>query len=104
MNAVIDTKPGGIVERLHDTTRGQIISVEQDVSAILDAIRAERADNDRLRGFRKPETFFPVARIPLALVDVLKAQGLDVLADPDDMFRFLNDPAFAAFRTSTGRV
>ena len=68
MNAVIDTKPGGIVERLHDTAHGQVISVEQDVTAILDAIRAERADNDRLRGFRKPEEFYPVARIPLAMV------------------------------------
>ena len=104
MNAVLDVKPGGIIERLHDTAHGHIISVEQDVSAILDAIRAERTGNDRLRGFRKPEAFYPVARIPLALVDVLKAQGLDVLADTDDMFRFLNDPAFAAFRTSTGRV
>lgn len=104
MSAVIDIKPGGIVERLHDTAHGHVISVEQDVSAILDAIRAERADNDRLRGFRKPEEFYPVARIPLAMVDVLKAQGLDVLNDPDDMFHFLNNPAFAAFRTSTGRV
>lgn len=104
MSTLLDVKPGGIVERLHDTARGQVISVEQDVAAILDAIRAERADNDRLRRFRKPEAFHPVARIPLALVDVLKAQGLNILADPDDMFRFLNDPTFAAFRTSTGRV
>jgi hypothetical protein len=98
---VIEVRPGGIVERLHD---GNVIAVEQDVTAILRDCAESRAENDRFRGFRKPESFRHVASIPLAAIEIAKAAGMDVLNDPDAMRKFLNDPGNAAFRASSGRV
>jgi hypothetical protein len=98
---VIDYRPGGVVEHLHD---GNVITVSQEVDAVIKHCQAQRAVNDRLRGFRKPKTYQQVAEIPLALVEVLKAQGIDVLNDPEAMRRVLNDSAFAAFRTCGGKV
>ena len=72
---------------------------EQDVTEILKLNKAAR-DHDRLQGFRLAPTFRKVASIPVAAVDIAKAQGLDILNDPDDMRKFLNDPANAAFRTT----
>ena len=98
---VIEARPGGIVERLHDWN---VITVEQDVAAILEECAALRAENDRFRGFRKPEEFRHVASVPLAAVEIAGAAGLDILHDPDALRRWLNDPANAAFRAGTGRV
>jgi len=71
----------------------------QDVTEILKLNKAAR-DRDNFRGFRLAPTFRKVASIPLAAVDIAKAQGLDILNDPDDMRKFLNDPANRAFRTT----
>jgi hypothetical protein len=98
---VLDIRPDGIVERLHD---GNVITVVQEVGAVMHECADLRAENDRFRGFRKPEEFRHVASIPFAAVEIAKGQGMDILHDPDAMRRWLNDPANAAFRAGTGRV
>ena len=45
-----------------------------------------------------------VASIPVAVVDIAAAQGLDILGDPEAMRKFLNDPDNRAFRTTLERV
>jgi hypothetical protein len=98
---VIEVRPGGIVESLHD---GNVITVSQEVGGIIRECAAARAENDRFRGFRKPEEFRCVATIPFAAVEIAAAQGMDILEDEDALRAFLNDPANAAFRTSSGMV
>lgn len=94
--AVLESREDGVIDRI--TPEG-ILTREQDVTAILRQNAAERME-DRFKGFRLAPTFRKVASIPVAAVDIAKAQGLDILGDPDDMRRFLNDPANAAFRTT----
>lgn len=77
---------------------------EQDVTDILKLNAEERAEADRLKGFRFAPDFRHVARIPVAAVDVAKAQGLDILNDRRDLLKFLNDPQNRAFRVSTERL
>lgn len=74
---------------------------EQDVTAILKQNAEERAEADRLRGFRFAPDFRRVARIPVAAVDIAKAQGLDILNDRGALLKFLADPANKAFLTSS---
>jgi len=74
---------------------------EQDVTAILKQNAEERAEADRLRGFRFAPDFRRVARIPVAAVDIAKAQGLDILNDRGALLSFLTDPANKAFLTSS---
>lgn len=97
---VLDAREDGVIDRIHD---GGLLSREQDVTEILRMNHFQRGE-DRLRGFRIAPTFRQVARIPVAAVDIAAAQGLDILNDPDDMRRFLNDPENAAFRTTMERV
>lgn len=59
---------------------------------------------DRFKGFRKAPDFRRVASIPVAVVDIAKAQGLDLLNNPDHLKFFLNDPDNRAFRTTLERV
>jgi hypothetical protein len=79
------------------------ISRSQDVTEIVRANRAEQLE-DRFRGFRRAPTFRRVASIPVAAIDIARAQGIDLLNDPDAMRRFLNDPGNRAFRTTLERV
>ena len=74
---------------------------EQDVTALLKQNAEERAEADRLRGFRFAPDFRRVARIPVAAVDIAKAQGLDILNDRGALLKFLTDPANKAFLTSS---
>lgn len=97
---VLEAREDGIIDRIHD---GGLLSREQDVTEILRMNHFQRGE-DRLQGFRFAPTFRQVARIPVAAVDIAAAQGLDILNDPDDMRRFLNDPENAAFRTTMERV
>ena len=94
--AVLESRGDGVIDRI--TTDG-ILTREQDVTEILRQNAEERAE-DRFRGFRFAPTFRRVASIPVAAVDIAKAQGLDILNDPDDMRKFLNDPMNRAFRTT----
>ena len=80
------------------------ISRMQDVTAILDINRASRNAASSKCGFRIAPTFRKVASIPVAVVDIAKAQGLDILNDPDAMKKFLNDRDNMAFRTTLERV
>ena len=97
---VLEAREDGVIDRIHD---GGLLSREQDVTEILRMNHFQRGE-DRLQGFRFAPTFRQVARIPVAAVDIAAAQGLDILNDPDDMRRFLNDPDNAAFRTTMERV
>lgn len=97
---VLEAREDGVIDRIHD---GGLLSREQNVTEILRMNHFQRGE-DRLQGFRFAPTFRQVARIPVAAVDIAAAQGLDILNDPDDMRRFLNDPENAAFRTTMERV
>ena len=97
---VLEAREDGVIDRIHD---GGLLSREQDVTEILRMNHFQRGE-DRMQGFRFAPTFRPVARIPVAAVDIAAAQGLDILNAPDDMRRFLNDPENAAFRTTMERV
>ena len=83
-------------------TKEGIISRVQDVTEIIRQNRAEQ--NIQRCGFQKAPTFRKVASIPVTVVDMAAAQGLDILNDPDAMRRFLNDPDNRAFRTTLERV
>lgn len=98
--AVLEARGDGVIDRI---TSDGILSREQDVTDILKQNAAERAE-DRFRGFRLAPTFRRVASIPVAVVDIAKAQGLDILNNQDDMRKFLNDPMNRAFRTTMERV
>ena len=97
---VLEAREDGVIDRIHD---GGLLSREQDVTEILRMNHFQRGE-DRMQGFRFAPTFRQVARISVAAVDIAAAQGLDILNDPDDMRRFLNDPENAAFRTTMERV
>lgn len=97
---VLEAREDGVIDRIHD---GGLLSREQDVTEILRMNHFQRGE-DRMQGFRFAPTFRQVARIPVAAVDIAAAQGLDILNDPDDMRRFLNDRGNAAFRTTMERV
>lgn len=98
--AVLEARGDGVIDRI---TPDGILTREQDVTDILRQNAAERAE-DRFKGFRFAPTFRRVASIPVAAVDIAKAQGLDILGNPDDMRRFLNDPENRFFRTTTEKV
>lgn len=83
-------------------TEEGVISRSQDVTEIIRQNRAEQ--NAQKCGFQKAPTFRKVASIPVAVVDIAAAQGLDILNDPDAMRKFLNDPDNRAFRTTLERV
>ena len=83
-------------------TEEGVLSRLQDVTEI---IRQNReAQNAQKCGFRKAPTFRRVASIPVAVVDIAAAQGLDILNNPEAMRKFLNDPDNRAFRTTLERV
>ena len=83
-------------------TKDGIISRSQDVTEIIRQNRAEQ--NAQKCGFQKTPTFRKVASIPVAVVDIAAAQGLNIMNDPDAMRKFLNDPDNRAFRTTLERV
>ena len=84
-------------------TEDGVIVRSQEVDDIL-RMNAAECNEDKMKGFRFAPTFRKVASIPVAAVDIAAAQGLDILNDPDDMKRFLNDPDNRAFRTTLERV
>ena len=90
----------GIVDYMDDNG---VISRAQDVTAILEANKQEQLQ-DRFKGFRRAPTFRRVASIPVAVFDIAKAQGIDLLNDPEALKKFLNDPQNRAFRTTLERV
>lgn len=80
-----------------------ILSRSQDVTDIIEANKMAMNAVQRC-GFKKPEVFRRVASIPEAVIDIAKAQGIDLMGDPDAMRRFLNDRDNLAWRTTTERV
>jgi hypothetical protein len=75
----------------------------QDVTEILRQNHAAQVE-DRFQGFRKAPDFRRVASIPVTVVDIAKAQGIDLLGNPEHMRAFLNSPENRAFRTTLERV
>lgn len=94
--AILESREDGVTDRI---TPDGILTREQDVTDILRQNAEERL-KDRFKGFRFAPVFRRVASIPVAVVDIAKAQGLDILNDPYAMRAFLNDPANAVFRTT----
>ena len=90
----------GIVDYVDESG---VISRAQDVTDLIEANKQEQLA-DRFKGFRIAPTFRRVASIPVAVFDIAKAQGIDLLNDPDALKRFLNDPQNRAFRTTLERV
>lgn len=91
--------------RAHVDEADGILAIQeiQDCTDVLQKCADERA-SDVLRGHRKPGSFHCVAEFPLVLVDKLRGMGLDIMNDRDALKRVLNDPEFAAFRTSLGKT
>lgn len=75
------------------------IRVEQDVTRILDANKAEFNDDHGRHGDGLGRK---VASIPLGIYMDLRKRG--IVQDRKAFRRWLNDPDNAAFRTSPGRV
>lgn len=75
----------------------------QDVTEILRLNQARQLD-DKFKGFRIAPTFRKVAAIPVAVVDIAKANGIDLLNDERALRQFLNDSDNRAFRTTLERV
>lgn len=98
---VLDARTDGVTDFIDDNGN---ISRSQDVTDILAINSAERLEADKFKGFRLAPTFRKVASIPVAVVDIAKAQGLDILNDPDALRKFLNDADNRAFRTTTETV
>lgn len=98
---------GNIVSTIdvQDTVKGieATVSITQECQDVIDRCTLAR-NADKLRGHRKTGTYHCVAEIPMALITLLKSQGIDLLEDREAMKKFLNDPAFKAFRTSEGKV
>ena len=98
--SVLQSRADGVTDYLDG--EGNFARVQR-IDGILAANHAEQMD-DRFHGFRKAPTFRRVASIPVAVIDIARAQGIDLLNDPDAMRRFLNDPDNLAFRTTLERV
>jgi len=98
---LVQARPDGVADFVD--AEGHLCRA-QDVSGILRLNQALRSESARRCGFRPAPVFRRVASIPLAVVDIAKAQGLDLLRDPEALRRFLNDRDNAAFRTTEERV
>ncbi|MBR6674192.1 MAG: hypothetical protein IKL39_05670 [Mailhella sp.] len=98
---LVNARPDGVADFLD--AEGRLCRV-QEVGGILRLNSALRAESGRKCGFRPAPVFRRVASIPLAVVDIAKAQGLDLMRDPEALRRFLNDRGNSAFRTTEERV
>ena len=98
---LLNARPDGVADFVDAEGR---LCRAQDVSGILRLNSALRSGAARKCGFRPAPVFRRVASIPLAVVDIAKAQGLDLLRDPEALRRFLNDRDNTAFRTTEERV
>ena len=98
---LLHSRPDGIADFMD--AEGRLCRV-QEVGGILRLNHALRTEHGRRCGFRPAPVFRRVASIPLAVVDIAKAQGLDLMRDPEALRRFLNDRDNAAFRTTEERV
>lgn len=79
------------------------ISRMQNITEVLRQNHAAQSE-DKFKGFRVAPTFRRVASIPVTVIDIAKAQGFDLLNNPDHMRYFLNHPDNRAFRTTLERV
>ena len=107
MNGVILDRHGGVASmaRRDPASGDMLLQDAQDCDAVLERCAAERAA-DALRGHRKSGFMGLrcIAELPVVLVDALREQGLDIMQDKEALRRVLNDPQWAAFRCSQGRV
>lgn len=98
---LVEARADGVCDFLDAS--GRLVRA-QDVTAVVRRNSSERADSGRRCGFRPAPVFRRVARIPVAVLDIAKAQGLDILNDADALRKFLNDRDNRAFRTTEERV
>lgn len=102
--AGMEAREDGVRDLFVEDADGRVgLFREQDVDGILALNHAERMA-DKFQGFRIPPVFRKVASIPVAVVDIAKKYGLDIMNNPDDLRKFLNDAANRAFRTTSEHV
>ena len=102
--APMEAREDGVRDLFVEDADGRVgLFREQDVDGILALNHAERME-DKFQGFRLPPVFRKVASIPVAVVDIAKKYGLDIMNNPDDLRKFLNDAANKAFRTTNEHV
>lgn len=97
---VLDARTDGVTDFIDDDGN---ISRMQDVTEILRENNFLQGE-DKFHGFRLAPDFRKVASIPVAVVDIAAAQGVDILNNPDHLRYFLNHPDNRAFRTTLERV
>lgn len=97
---ILEARSDGVVDFCDEEGR---ISMMQDVTDIVKRCQYQQGE-DRFKGFRKAPVYRKVAEIPIAVVEIALAQGLDILGCPDDLRYFLNHPDNRAFRTTLERV
>jgi len=91
----------------HDDGSDLIIEHKADISAVLNANKAEYAQNDERKRWSDDAFGNKVASIPLVVFQELEKQGITKGFTVLDMPRFkawLNNPDNRAFRTRTGRI
>lgn len=99
----------GVVLDARDDGVTDFIDKDGNISRMQDVTEIVRMNHflqgvDKFKGFRIAPDFRKVASIPVAVVDIAAAQGLDILNNPDDLRHFLNHPDNRAFRTTLERV
>lgn len=95
-----DVRDDGVIDFIDDEGN---FSRMQDITEILRANHFLQGE-DSFKGFRKAPDFRKVASIPVAVVDIAKAQGLDLINNPEHLRYFLNHRDNRAFRTTLERV
>ena len=99
----LESDSGVSTRVVHD---GNVTHVQdtQELGDLLERCAASRAEEDRFIWNRRAVPFKPVMEIPLAVINTLKRQGVDLLRDEKALRIFINDPVNKAFRLSTGKV
>lgn len=95
-----DVRDDGVADFIDDDGN---LSRMQDITEILRENHFLQVE-DKFHGFRIAPDFRKVASIPVTVVDIAAAQGLDILNNPDHLRHFLNHPDNRAFRTTLERV
>ena len=103
---VLDSHGSVASTAMHDAATGDMFLQDvQECEEVMRRCAAERAA-DAMRGNRKTPYMGQrcLAEIPVVLVDKLRGMGMDIMNDKEALRRFLNDPQWAAFRCSSGKV
>lgn len=96
---ILDVKRGMTTKAVTDASDPNrlVIATEQDVTGILEYVKAKKEDTQAMRSEMRP-----VAEVPMAIVERAMQEGW--YNDPAAWKRWLNDPDNKAFRIWEGRV